>query len=437
VEGIYTAVVFLALLGLIAFPYWRKVARAHKEARQAHSKSTKAGLTEPATLHPKIDILSCIGCGSCVQVCPEAVLALVQGKATIVNSAHCVGHSVCAEVCPVGAITMGFGAPKQGFEIPIYDEHFESNIPGLYIVGELGGVGLIKNAIEQGIKAVNHAAETILRGSSGVSDLVIVGAGPAGIGAALASKTLGLRSSVLEQYDLGGSILHYPRQKLVLTNTVDIPFYGKLKASEISKEELLELFTGIVERQGLNIRTQQKVESITRQSDGMFQVLSGTQSYIARSVVLAIGRRGSPRKLGVIGEELPKVAYRLIDAENYKGRHVLVVGGGDSAIEAAIALARQSGNTVTLSYRKEEFLRIKEKNRERIDDLIKHKKVSVLFRSEVAEIRPQEVVIGDPENAARVIKNDFVFVFAGGELPAAFLAKIGVQFRTEEMLATA
>ncbi len=436
-ETLYTVGVFAVLLALVAIPYWRKLAHAQQAAHQAHSKSTRAGISEPATLHPKIDILNCIGCGSCVQACPEDVLGIVHGKATIIHSSRCVGHSLCEEVCPVGAITMGFGAPKQGYEIPIYDEHFESNIPGLYIVGELGGVGLIKNAIEQGIKAVNHAAETVLKGSSGTADLVIVGAGPAGIGAALASKTLGIRSAVLEQYDLGGSILHYPRQKLVLTSTVDIPLYGKLKASEISKEELLSLFTGIVDKQGLKIRTQQKVESITRQADGLFQVTSSTQSYSARSVILAIGRRGSPRKLGVIGEELPKVAYRLIDAENYTGRHLLVVGGGDSAIEAAIALERQSGNTVTLSYRREEFVRLKEKNSERIGELIKRRKVAVLFQTEVAEIRPQEVVLRGPENAVHTIKNDFVFVFAGGELPAEFLQKIGVQFRTEEMLATA
>jgi thioredoxin reductase (NADPH) len=332
---------------------------------------------------------------------------------------------------------MGFGAPRQGFEIPVYDEHFESNIPGLYIVGELGGVGLIKNAIEQGIKAIHHAAGTVLQGKAGAADLVIVGAGPAGIGAALAAKTLGLRSTVLEQYDLGGSILHYPRQKLVLTSAVDIPLHGKLKASEISKEELLRLFTGIVDRQGLAIRTQQKVESVTRQADGLFHVASATQSFTARSVVLAIGRRGSPRRLGVPGEELPKVAYRLIDAEAYTGRHILVVGGGDSAIEAAVALARQSGNTVTVSYRKGEFVRLKEKNSERIEDLMKRKKVQVVFQSEVAEIRPGEAVLRDPANDARVLRNDFVFIFAGGELPAEFLQKIGVRFRTEETLATA
>lgn len=431
-EQFYTLLVFVALLAAVAIPYWRKLIRAQKEARQAHTKIAKAGLAEPATLHPKIDILTCIGCGSCVHACPEDVLGIVQGRAAIVNSMRCVGHALCAEVCPVGAVTMGFGAPKQGFEIPVYDKNFQSNIPGLYIVGELGGVGLIKNAIEQGMKAVQHAAG-MLQGGSGGSDLIIVGAGPAGIGAALTSKTLGLRSSILEQYDLGGSILHYPRQKLVLTNTVDIPLYGKLKASEISKEELLRLFTAIADKQGLNIRTRQKVESVTRRADGLFEVRSASQVFEGRSVVLAIGRRGSPRKLGVPGEDLPKVAYRLIEAESYQGKHILVVGGGDSAVEAAIALARQSGNTVTVSYRREEFVRLKEKNQERIADLTAKKRVTVMFQTEVGEIRPDEVVVRGPGSELRTLRNDFVFVFAGGELPSEFLQRIGVKFRTEEM----
>jgi thioredoxin reductase len=330
---------------------------------------------------------------------------------------------------------MGFGTPRQGYEIPVYDQHYQSNIPGLYIVGELGGVGLIKNAIEQGTKAVQHAAAA-LGASTGPNDLVIVGAGPAGIGAALAAKTLGLRSSILEQYDLGGSILHYPRQKLVLTNTVEIPLYGKLKASEISKEELLRIFTSIVDRHGLSIRNGQKVEAITRQADGTFELRSAAGTFCARSVILAIGRRGSPRKLGVPGEELPKVAYRLIDAEQVQKSRVLVVGGGDSAVEAAVALARQSGNTVTLSYRKDAFVRLKEKNAERIGELMKKKQVTVLFGSEVAEIRPDEVVLAAPEGN-RAVPNDLVYVFAGGELPSEFLQRIGVRFRSEELAGAA
>jgi thioredoxin reductase len=434
-EQVYTYLIFVVLLALVAIPYWRKLARRQIDTKQAHARVTKAGLAEPATLHPKVDLLGCIGCGSCVKACPEDVLGIVNGKATIVHSTRCVSHALCAEVCPVGAITMGFGTPRQGYEIPVYDEHFQSNIPGLYIVGELGGIGLIKNAIEQGTKAVQHAAAA-LGGSTGPNDLVIVGAGPAGIGAALASKTLGLRSSILEQYDLGGSILHYPRQKLVLTNTVEIPLYGKLKASEISKEELLRIFSTIVDRHGLVIRNGQKVDAITRQADGTFELRSAVATFSARAVILAIGRRGSPRKLGVPGEELSKVAYRLIDAEQVQKSRVLVVGGGDSAVEAAIALARQSGNTVSVSYRKEAFVRLKEKNAERIEELMRKKQVSVLFSSDVREIRPHEVVLGTAQGE-RTVQNDLVYVFAGGELPSEFLQRIGVKFRSEEMAGAA
>ena len=175
------------------------------------------------------------------------------------------------------------------------------------------------------------------------------------------------------------------------------------------------------------------MEAITRGHAGAFELRSAERAFSAGAVILAIGRRGSPRKLGVPGEELEKVAYRLIDAESIQNSHVLVVGGGDSAVEAAIALARQRGNKVTLSYRKEEFVRLKEKNFERITELMKKKEVSVEFGSEVTEIRPAEAALRCV-SGEKTLKNDLVFVFAGGELPAEFLQRIGVTFRTEEML---
>lgn len=437
-DTLVTVLIFFVLLAVIAVPYWRKVAKSHRQALEMRERSAKAGLLEPVTLHPRIELTSCIGCASCVRVCPEEVLGIVDGRAAIINGVRCIGHGLCAEVCPVGAITLGFGKPREGMEIPLYDEHYMTNIEGLYIVGELGGVGLIKNAIGQGIKAVAHIAQrqSALRaaksaGQEKMYDVLIIGAGPAGLGAGLAAQANGLNHIILEQEDLGGSILHYPRQKLVITSPVELPLYGKLKVSEISKEELLGVFTAIVHDHGLNLQTHRKVESV-KPLDGIFSVTTGGGTLSASHVILALGRRGSPRKLGVPGEDLPKVYYRLIETSSYHDRKILVVGGGDSAIEAAVGLADQKGNTVTLSYRKDSFVRLKEKNEKRIKEMTDRGAVRVIFSSDVTEIRPDSVIIRQGTSGVHDVPNDFVFIFAGGELPGEFLKKTGVSLRTSD-----
>jgi putative YpdA family bacillithiol system oxidoreductase len=431
-ESLYTALIFAGLLLVCGVPYWVKHVRHRKEAERAHERSAMAGLLEPVTLHPRIDLLTCIGCASCVRICPEEVLGIVDGRAAVVNGVRCIGHTLCAEICPVGAITMTFGTPRQGMEIPLYDENYNTNIDGLYIVGELGGIGLIKNAIDQGRKAVAHLAGLPGKAVDGAVDVAIVGAGPAGVGAALSARASGLTHVILEQDDLGGSILHYPRQKLVLTSPVELPLYGKLTRSEISKEELLEMFTLIVRDHHLQLRTGQKVEAI-EQDGNSFHLRTSGGAYRAAHVILALGRRGSPRKLKVPGEQLSKVYYRLIEAERYNNKHILIVGGGDSAVEAAVGLARQKGNTVTLSYRRGEFVRLKERNEQQIQGLMKAKAIRVIFSSEVTEIEPDQVMLKEQSGAVHKLRNDFVFIFAGGELPAEFLNRIGVKLRTEDV----
>ena len=435
-DSFYTLIIFVFLLAVIAVPYWLKTARHKREAAKKYEKSVKAGLVEPVTLHPKIDIAACIGCASCVKICPEDVLGIVGGHAAIVSGTKCVGHSLCVDVCPVGGITLQFGAPRHGMEIPMYNDNYESNIDGLYIIGELGGVGLVKNAVAQGLKAVGDIIRKNRRGPANGYDVVIVGAGPAGIAAALACKANSLRYVVLEQDAVGGTVLHYPRKKLVLTSPVELPLYGKLKVSEISKEELLAIWKDIIGRFSINILTQHKVELIDS-VNGAFSVKAKGTTFLAGTVLLAIGRRGSPRKLGVPGEELPKVMYRLIEAETYNQRHLLVVGGGDSAIEAAIGLASQRGNTVTISYRKEDFVRLKEKNETRIRDFMKSGKIKTIFNSNVVEIKPDMIFVQEGDKIIHNLPNDFVFVFAGGELPTELLKRAGVKLRTEEVKSAA
>jgi putative YpdA family bacillithiol system oxidoreductase len=430
-ETLYTLTIFLILLGVLAVPYWIRAAKHRRESEEKLNKSLHAGILTPVTLHPHIDIIKCIGCGSCVKVCPESVLGIVGGRAAIVSGIKCVGHALCEDVCPVGAITMGFGTPKEGEEIPWYDDHYQTNVPGLYIVGELGGIGLIKNAVTHSMHALQH----IVQGNAGNTqcefDVVIVGAGPAGIAASLAAKESGLRYVVLEQGSIGGTILHYPRQKLILTSPVELPLYGKLNISEIAKEELLKIWMQIVKNYSLNIKENAKVDLIEKIPQG-FRVKYGEAGCTAKNVVLALGRRGSPRKLGIIGEELPKTAYQLIEAESYEGKNILVVGGGDSAVEAAVALARQKGNMVTISYRRKEFVRLKEKNEKHLNEFMRTNRIHVVFNSQVMEIRNDAAILKEEPERLHTLPNDYVFIFAGGELPAELLKRAGVQLRTKE-----
>jgi thioredoxin reductase (NADPH) len=430
-ENLITVGLLVVLILVFAVPYWIIVARQKKRVETKHSAISGSQAAEPVTLHPKIDLLNCIGCGSCVEVCPEQVLGLVDGHAAIIHGSRCVGHALCEAVCPVSAITMGFGTPREGMEIPYYNDHFESNVPGLFIVGELGGVGLIRNAIRQAVTASETIAGRPRVKGNDEYDLIIVGGGPAGLAAALNATTHGLRYLLLEQESVGGSILHYPRKKLVLTQPVEMPRFGMLKGPEITKEELLEMFNSIISKNNLFLLEGQKVQSVER-AEGFFQIRTTADSFRGAHVILAMGRRGTPKKLGVPGEALPKVMYKLLDAEQFHEQDVLVVGGGDSAVEAAIGLASQKGNRVTLSYRREGFTRLKDKNQKRIDDAVAAKKVDAIFKSNVSEITQTGVMLNIEEGNPKELKNDAVFIFAGGETPNEFLRKCGIKSREAE-----
>jgi thioredoxin reductase (NADPH) len=346
IETLITVAITLLLFCVTVIPRYRRVRRAEAKAKQKFQELKVTGLNAATSVHPHIDLLRCIGCGSCASVCPEGdVIFVINGKATLVHGAKCIGHGMCAEACPVGAITLVMAPPGRSANLPILSPQFETSLPGVFVVGELGGIGLIKNAITQGRTAVEEIARRP-RAAAGMLDVVVVGAGPGGLGAALTAKKNGLRFILVDQGDLGGTILQYPRQKIVMTSPVEVPLYGTLKLRETSKESLLETWEEIIRKTQLQVRTYEKVVDIQRADSG-FHVVSSKATYPAKQVVLALGRRGTPRKLGVPGEGLPKVAYRLIDASSYENRDLLVVGGGDSAVEAAIGLAFQRANRVT------------------------------------------------------------------------------------------
>ena len=418
----------LPLLVIFSIYFWKRTVK-QRTSRHILEQAVAAGLTEPASLHPIIDHVKCLGCASCVKACPEKnVLGVIHGKAHLVDPTHCIGHGACKKACPFNAIELVFGTEKRGVDIPQVNEDFQSNVPGIYIAGELGGMGLIRNAVTQGVQAVESIRKLDGIGSKEL-DLVIVGAGPAGIGASLAAKAAKLKFVTLEQESLGGTVSHYPRGKIVMTAPVKLPVVGKMQFRETTKEQLMEFWEEVVESTGLKISDNERVEGIEPDGAG-FKIKTTQGNYQTRAVLLAIGRRGTPRTLGVPGENKSKVVYRLIDPEQYLNQHVLVVGGGDSALEAAVSIADEAGTTVTLSYRSEAFSRAKEKNRVKVENARKKGKLNVLMSSNVKQITDDKVVI-EAGNEEITIDNDAIIVCAGGILPTPFLKSIGIEVETK------
>ncbi len=425
--------VYAAPLLLIWWLYSRRRKAVHVANSIAYEDSRSAGLLEPASLHPVIDATLCVGCGSCVKACPEQpehhVLGLIDGKAQLVSPTDCIGHGACRIACPMDAITLVFGTATRGVDIPVVNSHFETNVPGIFIAGELGGMGLIRNALEQGRQAVDAICDHRPRGKNEL-DLVIVGAGPAGFAASLAAKAKGLRFVTLEQESLGGAVFQYPRGKLVMTAPATLPIVGTINFKHTSKEALLEFWKSAEQKAGLKINYKERVDAILNLQDQGFLIRTPQSEYVTRNVLLAIGRRGTPRKLGVPGEDLPKVVYRLIDPEQYANQRVLIVGGGDSAIEAATSIAAVDGAHVTLSYRGAVFDRAKPSNRQRLETAVKAGAVDLRMASQVRQIEHETVTLVQ-EGRQVDVENNTVIVNAGGVLPNDFLRKVGIAIETK------
>ena len=424
---IYGVVALLILLTI--YLYVKQLKKNSRIVDEKIKKAKEEGLHEPVSLHPEIDVNTCIQSGACIEACPEKeIIGIRNGKATLINASRCVGHGACFHACPVEAISLVIGTEKRGVDLPHVKQDFETNVSGIYIAGELGGMGLIKNSVEQGKQAVNNIVKAVAKAKETEYDLVIVGAGPAGISATLEAKRQGLKTITLEQDTLGGTVYSFPRSKIVMTSPMDLPLHGKVKLTETKKSELLTLWEKVLNTHNITIKENAKVESISKTGEQFKVTIASGEEYLTKSVLLAIGRRGTPRKLGVDGEQLEKVAYRLLEPENIIDKNILVVGGGDSAIEAALSLADQ--NKVTLSYRGEAFQRIKPKNSEKIKLAADEGKIDVKFKTNVKQINEHDVLLSLPENETLAIPNDQVFVFAGGELPTQFLQKTGINITT-------
>ncbi len=426
--------IYGAVLALIWAIYVIVVRKGERYNQAIKTAAVEAGLTEPASIHPQIDPAVCLGCGACERACPEGdVLGLLGGKAELLAPTHCIGHGECARACPTGAITLVFGTAKRGVDLPQVNANFETNVPGIFVAGELGGMGLIRNAVEQGRQAVEairkRRASDQSQVRAGGYDLIIAGAGPAGIAAALTAKSHNLNYLVIEQDDLGGAVFKYPRGKVVMTAPVVLPLAGSIKFRETTKESLLAFWHGIVDKHKLAIRYRERIDDIV-EDGGEFVVRTSKAVERASAVLLAIGRRGTPRTLDVPGEDLPKVVYQMIDPEQYRSQHVLVVGGGDSALEAAVQLAAVQDTVITLSYRAGHFARARLNNRERLDQLVRQGRIRLMMPSELKRIESNSVDILQDDKIS-TLPNDAVIICAGGILPTEFLRRAGIAMETK------
>ncbi|MEQ1664402.1 MAG: NAD(P)-binding domain-containing protein [Bdellovibrionales bacterium] len=406
----------------------KKREKHHKHAKKSLEKTVKSGMTEPMTLHPEIDPKKCGGCGACTQVCPEGdILRLINHKAVLVGPSKCVGHGECEAVCPFGAIDLVFGTKTRGVEIPRVSTDYETNVPGLYIAGELGGMGLIRNAMKQGTYATEHAIKNIKTNQKTDCDILIVGSGPAGMACGLTAILHKKSYICIEQNTFGGTVYNFPRQKIVMTHPADVPGYGKMTFpnNKVSKEQLLEYWNGLRKKSGMEVKENTKFENLEK-IDDYFKVVTTNGTFTAKKVIMCMGVRGSPRKLGVKNEESAKVAYSLIDPEQYKRQHVGVVGAGNAALEAAQMLGQKKyGNTVTLLVRGPVMDRCNEENKNIILKMEKEGLVKIWYDAEVKEIFDSKI-IAKRGNETLDLENNFLFIFAGAEMPFKFLMSLGI-----------
>lgn len=414
---------------LIAAVGIRRRRAVHSEGLHAYKQAVVNDMAEPISLHPYIDPVRCAGCGACVKACPEGeILQMIDHKAVLVAPTKCVGHGQCEVACPFGAISLVFGTKTRGMDLPRITSDFETNVKGLYIVGELGGMGLIRNAVKQGRMAVEHAVQHLSSGTKADCDILIVGAGAAGLSAALAAIAAKRPYKCIDQNSVGGTIFNFPRQKVVMSQPATLPIVGTMKfpRNKVTKEELLAYWSMVRRRTGLKVR--EGCRFISLRKEGELFLTETTQGVIkAKKVVLAMGVRGTPRKLDVPGEDLAKVTYNLLEPEQYQRMHVAVIGGGNAAVEAAQMLAKpELRNKVTILVRTPGFNRANQENIDILQSMAARKLVTIMFNTFVTRIERDFLAI-EANGIASRLPNQFIFIFAGAEMPFAFLQSLGIK----------
>jgi thioredoxin reductase/ferredoxin len=375
----------------------------------------------------------CTGCEACITVCPTDVLELKENKSRVIRFGDCIQCEQCVTSCPTTALVMHYeGTPPPPIRLPALDDYYQAT-PGLYLIGEAAGKPLVKNSSNLGRAVVEHMVVTGMQSwgaeaaKRGHFDVLIVGSGPSGLSAALSCIAKKLTYVMIEKDELVAStVARYPKGKHVMAEPYDVRCVGLLPVWDAHKDELLAAWRTIIDRTGIEVQTREAVEDVAREPRGYYRVKTTKRQYLAQSVVLGIGTRGKPRKLGVPGEALTKVTPLLTDPADHKRQRVLVVGGGDSAVEAAIALAPVA-QQVTLSYRGKQLSRCKAKNRQQLDELEAAGRIRVVFSSTVVEIQEGMVLLKVGDKLER-IQNDHVFTCIGGDAPVKWLEGLGVRF---------
>ncbi|MBK9037291.1 MAG: NAD(P)-binding domain-containing protein [Myxococcales bacterium] len=403
-----------------------------RRARRRRYHTVVAPRIELPLLH-SINDDRCIGCEACVAVCPTNVLDLVNHKVVVSRFSDCVQCEQCANKCPTTALVMyRQGQQPTTLTVPELDEHFQTGVPGQYLIGEVAGKPLVKNAANLGRAVVEHIAATFAAAGAAAAaadhDVVIVGSGPAGLSAGLTCLVRGLRCVVLEkEHIISATVARYPKGKHFMAEPSMAPNLSYLPVFDASKEALVAAWQQVVEAVNLPIRRGEAVESVKRGDDGILTVKTTVATYRARAVILATGLRGKPRLLAVPGANLEKVQSRLDDPDEFGGQHVLVVGGGDSALEAATSLV-DAGATVTLSYRGDGWSRAKQANQARVAKLSSEGRLSVLLKSNVASFTPDAVTIKLADGSTSTVPNQQAFVLIGADTPVTWLEGLGVRF---------
>jgi thioredoxin reductase/ferredoxin len=402
--------------------------------RRHHGHLAPAQVVGPRILVHDINDDRCTGCDACVAVCPTNVLDLVANKSRVLRFEDCIQCEACMFACPTEALVMfPEGAHPPPLKVPEMDENFMTAVPGQYLIGEVAGKPLVKSAANLGRAVVEHMLATGMQpgvfGDSGTEvDVAIVGSGPGGLSAALSCIQRNLTYVVLEkEQQIASTIARYPKGKLVMAEPYDTANLSLLPVFDSSKEQLIPIWQELLERVQVAVRLGESVETVQQQRDGTFEVRSTVATYRAQRVVLSIGTRGKPRTLQVPGENLPKVFSLLEDPDEWRGRNVLVVGGGDSACEAALALA-DAGAKVIISYRGKGFQRAAPKNKQAMEQYAHEGRIKAKLGSQVLAFEPDSVTIALGDGTQKRYPNDGAFVLIGADPPVAWLEKMGIRF---------